>query len=73
MNTEYMNLVKRIAIVADDARKNDLIEWSFHHREVLKRHQLIAAAYTADVLEGTVSTSCSQVRSRKRWWISAIG
>jgi len=63
MSTEYMNLVKRIAIVADDARKNDLIEWSFHHREVLKRHQLIASAYTADVLEGTVNTAVHKLEA----------
>ena len=63
MNTEYMNLVKRIAVVADDARKNDLIEWSFHHREVLKRHQLIAAGYTADVLEGTVNTTVHKLEA----------
>jgi methylglyoxal synthase len=54
-NVNNMNIVKRIAVVAHDSRKNDLIEWSFHNREVLRRHELIAAGYTADVLEGTVN------------------
>ena len=55
MSTENMNIVKRIAIVAHDNSKNDLIEWSFHNREVLKSHHIIAAGYTADVLEGTLN------------------
>ena len=50
-----MNIVKRIAIVAHDSSKNDLIEWSFHNREGLKHHQIIAAGYAADVLEGTLN------------------
>ena len=50
-----MNIVKRIAIVAHDSSKSDLIDWSFHNREVLKRHEIIAAGYAADVLEGTLN------------------
>jgi methylglyoxal synthase len=55
MNTDKMNIVKRIAIVVHDSCKNDLIEWSFHNREVLKQHEIIAAGYAADVLEGTLN------------------
>jgi methylglyoxal synthase len=56
MNIENLNIVKRIAVVADDNRKNELIEWSFNNRKVLSSHQIIAAGYTADVLEGTLNT-----------------
>ena len=55
MTKENMNIVKRIAIVAHESGKNDLIEWSFHNREVLKQHEVIAEWYTGDVLEGTLN------------------
>ena len=61
MSTENMNIVKRIAIVAHDSSKNDLIEWSFHNREVLKAHEIIAAGHTADVLEGTLNTPVNKL------------
>ena len=61
MNTEKMNIIKRIAIVAHDNSKNDLIEWSFNNREKLKRDEIIAAGYTADVLEGTLNISISKL------------
>ncbi|HYJ38272.1 MAG TPA: methylglyoxal synthase [Chitinophagaceae bacterium] len=55
MTEENMSIVKRIAIVAHESGKNDLIDWSFHNREILKRHEIIAAGYTGDVLEGTLN------------------
>ena len=50
-----MHIVKRIAIVAQDRSKNELIEWSFHNRHILSKHDIIAAGYAADVLEGTLN------------------
>ena len=61
MNTEKMNIIKRIAIVAHENSKNDLIEWSFNNRETLKRHEIVAAGYTADVLEGTLNISITKL------------
>jgi methylglyoxal synthase len=61
MNIENLNIVKRIAVVADDNRKNELIEWSFNNRTVLSSHQIIAAGYTADVLEGTLNTAVNKL------------
>ena len=61
MSTDNMNIVKRIAIVAHDSSKNDLIDWSFHNREVLKRHEIIATGYAADVLEGTLNTPVNKL------------
>lgn len=51
-----MHIVKRIAIVAQDNRKNELIEWSFHNRHILSKHEIIAAGYAADLLEGILNT-----------------
>ena len=56
MMLNNMHIVKRIAIVAQDKRKNELIEWSFQNRDVLSRHEIIAAGYAGDVLEGTLNT-----------------
>jgi methylglyoxal synthase len=52
---EENNIIKRIAIVAHENGKNELIDWSFQNREVLKHHEIIAAGYTGDVLEGTLN------------------
>jgi methylglyoxal synthase len=61
MSTDKMNIVKRIAIVAHDSSKNDLIEWSFHNRQILKGHEIIAAGYAADVLEGTLNVTVNKL------------
>jgi len=55
MMLNNMHIVKRIAMVAQSNRKNELIEWSFHNRDVLSRHGIIAAGCAADVLEGTLN------------------
>ena len=73
MNREKMNIVKRIAIVAQDNRKNELIEWSFHNREVLKRHQIIAAGYTADILEGTLNCPVNKLMTGNLGGYQQIG
>ena len=46
--------VKRIAIVGDDSKEAELIEWSYNNRRVLNQHDLTATGKVADILEGTV-------------------
>ena len=43
--------VKRIALVAHDNKKKDLIEWAFYNRTVLSQHELIATGTTGKLLE----------------------
>jgi len=50
-----MNKIKRIAIIAFDNKKTELIEWSYFNRHLLIPHQILAIAYAANVLEGTLN------------------
>lgn len=42
---------KRIALVAHDNKKKDLIEWAIHNAVVLAKHELIATGTTGKMLE----------------------
>jgi methylglyoxal synthase len=42
---------KRIALVAHDNRKKDLIEWAEYNRRALQRHELLATGTTGRLLE----------------------
>lgn len=42
---------KRIALVAHDHKKIDLMEWAIHNKEALARHELIATGTTGRLLE----------------------
>jgi methylglyoxal synthase len=37
-----LSTTKRIALVAHDNKKKDLIEWAFYNRTLLSQHELIA-------------------------------
>jgi methylglyoxal synthase len=43
--------VKRIALVAHDNKKKDLIEWAEYNRKVLSLHELVATGTTGTLLE----------------------
>lgn len=45
---------RRIAIVADDEMRTNLIEWSYFNKEVLRKQNLIASEPAAGLLEGTL-------------------
>jgi methylglyoxal synthase len=42
---------KRIALVAHDNKKNDLLEWAVYNKEVLASHELCATGTTGKILE----------------------
>lgn len=42
---------KRIALVAHDHKKKDLIEWAEHNKGTLSRHELVATGTTGKMLE----------------------
>jgi methylglyoxal synthase len=42
---------KRIALVAHDHKKADLLEWAIHNKEALAKHELIATGTTGKMME----------------------
>lgn len=42
---------KRIALVAHDNKKKDLIEWAIYNMKALARHELIATGTTGNLIE----------------------
>ena len=45
-----MKKTKRIALVAHDERKDDLLEWVVHNKAVLSHHELSATGTTGKVI-----------------------
>ncbi|HSB94172.1 MAG TPA: methylglyoxal synthase [Flavitalea sp.] len=51
MNIRKLGSRKRIAMVAHDNKKKDLIEWAVFNKTVLARHELFATGTTGALLE----------------------
>ena len=54
---------KRIAMVAHDNKKKDLIEWAKFNKTVLARHELIATGTTGSLLEDELDRPVRKVLS----------
>jgi len=51
-----MHQVKRIALVAHDKKKPDLLDWAKYNKDVLSKHTLVATGTTGNLLEKTLET-----------------
>ena len=51
LRVKKLNARKRIALVAHDNKKKDLIDWAEFNKVVLARHELIATGTTGKLLE----------------------
>ena len=49
-----MKGIKKIALVAHDNRKDDLIEWVSFNREILLKHKLVCTGTTGKLVEETL-------------------
>jgi methylglyoxal synthase len=54
---------KRIALVAHDHKKADLIEWAIYNKEVLSRHELFATGTTGKMLEDSLDRTVKRLLS----------
>jgi len=54
---------KRIALVAHDNKKNELIEWAVYNKTVLATHRLYGTGTTGKMLEQALSQSVSKFLS----------
>jgi methylglyoxal synthase len=54
---------KRIALVAHDNKKRDLIEWAKYNRDLLAHHELYATGTTGEILEHELSLGITRLQS----------
>jgi len=54
---------KRIALVAHDNKKLDLLEWATYNRELLARHDLLATGTTGKLLEEALKVPIVKLQS----------
>jgi len=56
-------LKKRIALLAHNNKKSDLIDWAFYNRTVLSQHDLIATGTTGKMLEAKLDIPVQKLLS----------
>lgn len=61
--TRKLNARKRIALIAHDHKKAELIEWAYYNREVLTRHTLFATGTTGRLLEESLQVPVTKLLS----------
>ncbi|MDP4283389.1 MAG: methylglyoxal synthase [Bacteroidota bacterium] len=55
--------IKRIALVAHDNKKKDLIEWAIHNKSFLSGHELISTGTTGRLLEANLKQPIKKLLS----------
>ena len=63
MNIRKLNKRKRIALVAHDHKKQELIEWALYNKATLSKHQLYATGTTGTMLENALDQSVTKLLS----------
>ena len=58
-----MEKIKRIALVAHDERKKDLLEWVSFNADTLSRHKLFATGTTGKVIADNLSMRIHRLKS----------
>src|SRR6187549_19091 len=63
MTTRIMESRKRIALVAHDNKKRELIEWAVFNRATLAKHRLYATGTTGAMIEEELDQSVTKLQS----------
>jgi methylglyoxal synthase len=63
MGTKILTKRKRIAMVAHDHKKAELIEWAVYNKTVLAKHRLYATGTTGTMLEAALDQSVTKFLS----------
>jgi len=58
-----MNTTKKIALVAHDDKKHDLLEWAEYNKAVLTRYELYATGTTGKLLEQALGVEIHKLQS----------
>lgn len=58
-----MTAHKRIALVAHDNKKRDLVEWARFNRDMLVEHELLATGTTGQILEQELGVPVQRLQS----------
>ncbi len=61
--TRILGSTKRIALVAHDHKKKDLVEWAEYNRKVLSLHELVATGTTGTLIEKELGLPVKKVYS----------
>jgi methylglyoxal synthase len=62
-NKIIMELDKKIALVAHDNKKRDLVEWAKFNRDLLAHHEVYATGTTGDILESVLDFKIHRLQS----------
>ena len=54
---------KRVALIAHDNKKAELIDWAKYNRTILRKHQLFATGTTGKLVEAAIDTHVTKLLS----------
>ena len=54
---------KKIALVAHDNKKRDLVEWAKYNRDLLAHHEVYATGTTGEILEQELGFQVTKLQS----------
>lgn len=63
ISTQQKHIIRKIALVAHDNKKNDLIEWARYNKGTLQKHHLIATGTTGKLLEKDLGLKVQKLQS----------
>ena len=62
-NIRKLEKRKRIALIAHDNKKKDLIEWAIYNKSALAKHSLVATGTTGKLIEEALDTPVKKLLS----------